>query len=366
MVMAFQNPEQVELFKRAYKDVRKLVDAYVFAPFSLALDDSEIDDMIMSVVVAVMDDLRAFVTRDPAAKMQSQYVFDSYSCFQAVKSYRLAHELLTLRDLLLETGDRIELSQTSHGNGDLELALERIARMITEAAKVKCSVDIHPSAQIGRRFVIDHGQNTVIGETSTIGDDCYFLESVVLGGSDIADAKPERRHPQIGSNVKLAGGVRIYGPVSIGDNVTIQGLAVVDHDIPADTTVKVVSTLQLLKTKDSPKIFGVVPTSSSSLAVYGIGLSDFRPVFLLNRPITESSPKLPPLEQLKDVDFRTIRNTNDYLEFEFHLHAHCYEFFRNNSKLKRRLVLGLKPAASEIPAVYVINSFALQSLRLEP
>jgi serine O-acetyltransferase len=104
------------------------------------------------------------------------------------------------------------------------------ARLISQLTRAVTGVEIHPGAQIGRRFFIDHGMGVVIGETAEIGDDVLMFHGVTLGGRSMERVK---RHPTIGNNVTIGAGARILGPVRIGDRVQIGANCVVVRDIPA-------------------------------------------------------------------------------------------------------------------------------------
>jgi hypothetical protein len=93
-------------------------------------------------------------------------------------------------------------------------------------------VEIHPGAQIGRRLVVDHGSNVVIGETAILGDDCYILNNVTLGALGVADNKAGRRHPKLGDRVQIANNVSVLGPIEIGDDVFIGPGLLITKDIP--------------------------------------------------------------------------------------------------------------------------------------
>ena len=92
-------------------------------------------------------------------------------------------------------------------------------------------------AEIGRDFVLDHGYGTVIGETSKIGHGCYFLGGIILGASGIANNELSKRHPNIGNNVEIGAFSRIFGNVSVGDNVFIGSNCVIVEDVPSDSKV---------------------------------------------------------------------------------------------------------------------------------
>lgn len=109
-----------------------------------------------------------------------------------------------------------------------------VARMISQIARIITGIEIHPGAQIGRRLFIDHGTGIVIGETTTIGNDCTIYHGVTLGGTR-KDKK--KRHPDIGNNVMIGCGAKILGPIKIGDNVKIGANAVVLQNINNNLTV---------------------------------------------------------------------------------------------------------------------------------
>lgn len=109
-----------------------------------------------------------------------------------------------------------------------------VARMISQIARIITGIEIHPGAQIGRRLFIDHGTGIVIGETTTIGNDCTIYHGVTLGGTG-KDKK--KRHPDIGNNVMIGCGAKILGPIKIGDNVKIGANAVVLQNINNNLTV---------------------------------------------------------------------------------------------------------------------------------
>jgi serine O-acetyltransferase len=108
-----------------------------------------------------------------------------------------------------------------------------IARMISQINVKRTGIEIHPGAQIGRRFFIDHGTGIVIGETTIIGDDVTIYQGVTLGGTGKDTGK---RHPTIGNNVMIGSGAKVLGPLTVGDNSNIASGAVVLDNIPSDST----------------------------------------------------------------------------------------------------------------------------------
>lgn len=109
-----------------------------------------------------------------------------------------------------------------------------ISRYITERTKAKTGIEIHPGAQIGKNFFIDHGFGVVIGETSIIGDDVSIFHGVTLGGLENIKTK---RHPTIGNNVVIGAGAKILGNITIGNNCKIGANSVVLKNVEDNTTV---------------------------------------------------------------------------------------------------------------------------------
>ena len=108
-----------------------------------------------------------------------------------------------------------------------------IARLISQISRFLTGIEIHPGARIGRRFFIDHGMGVVIGETAEIGDDVMLFHQVTLGGTGKDKGK---RHPTVENNVIISAGVKVLGPIVIGENSKIGANAVVLHDIPKNAT----------------------------------------------------------------------------------------------------------------------------------
>ena len=104
-----------------------------------------------------------------------------------------------------------------------------LARVIAYLSRAWTGVEIHPAAQIGRRFFIDHGMGVVIGETAVVGDDCMLYHGVTLGGTAKARVK---RHPTLEDGVLVGSGAKILGPVTLGAGSKVGANAVVLHDVP--------------------------------------------------------------------------------------------------------------------------------------
>ncbi|OZI65287.1 serine O-acetyltransferase [Bordetella genomosp. 1] len=177
------------------------------------------------------EDLQAFASKDPAAHGRAMDIAFSYSSFKAVLHYRLSHMLL----------------QQCASEGDSERTLESTALLVSSRGKLMSGAEIHPSCKIGRRFILDHGQGTVIGETVEIGDDCYILGGVVLGATGISANPSGKRHPTIGNHVQIGAFARVLGDIAIGDDVFVGPHCVIKEDIPAGSIVTLRSELQIVR-----------------------------------------------------------------------------------------------------------------------
>ena len=160
-------------------------------------------------------DVQAAYDSDPAAKSLDEIIF-SYPGMFAITVYRIAHEL--------------------H-----RLGVPLIPRIITEYAHTVTGIDIHPGAQIGRRFFIDHGTGIVIGETTEIGNGVKIYQGVTLGA--LAPAKGQalrgtKRHPTIMDNVTIYSGATILGgQTTIGEGAVIGGNVWLTHSVEPGTNV---------------------------------------------------------------------------------------------------------------------------------
>ena len=116
-----------------------------------------------------------------------------------------------------------------------------LARIISQTTRFFTGIEIHPGAEIGKNFFIDHGMGVVIGETSKIGDNVTMYHAVTLGwispSIDSERQRHEKRHPTIGNDVVIGSGAQILGPVMIGDKSRIAANAVVVNDVKENATV---------------------------------------------------------------------------------------------------------------------------------
>jgi serine O-acetyltransferase len=169
-------------------------------------------------------DIDATYEGDPAAQNRDEVV-RAYPGFYAVAAYRVAH--------LLQ-----------------HLGVSSVPRMITEHAHSKTGIDIHPAAQIGERFCIDHGTGIVIGETTVIGECVKLYQGVTLGALSVSKEDASvKRHPTIEDHVVLYAGATILGGNTIiGHHSIIGGNVWLTKSIPPYS--KVYYQAQMHKTED--------------------------------------------------------------------------------------------------------------------
>lgn len=132
------------------------------------------------------------------------------------------------------------------------------ARTLSQITRFFTGIEIHPAAQIGRGFFIDHGMGVVIGETSQIGNNVTIYHGVTLGGTTVFDEsgkKMNKRHPTLKNNIVVGAGAKILGPITIENNVKIGANAVVLHDVAAEQTIVGVPAHKVEKNRPANKSF---------------------------------------------------------------------------------------------------------------
>jgi serine O-acetyltransferase len=108
-------------------------------------------------------------------------------------------------------------------------------RLLSQISRFLTGIEIHPGAEIGRGFFIDHGNGVVIGETAEIGENVLIFHQVTLGNSDFNASG--KRHPNIGDNVIIGAGAKILGPITIGSHSLIGAGTIVTKDVPPYSVV---------------------------------------------------------------------------------------------------------------------------------
>ena len=157
----------------------------------------------------IKEQIRTVMEKDPSISKP----FEVLLCpsFKALIYYKISHYFYERKHLIL-------------------------ARYISEKAKRKTGIEIHPGATIGKRLFIDHGTGVVIGETAIVGNDVTLFHGVTLGGTGKEKGK---RHPTIGNNVFIGSGAKILGNIVIGNNVKIGANAVILKNVPSNVTIGV-------------------------------------------------------------------------------------------------------------------------------
>ncbi|MCL7421028.1 MAG: serine O-acetyltransferase [Methylobacter sp.] len=154
------------------------------------------------------EDILCVFERDPAAQ----------SVFEVITAYPGIHAILIHR-----------ISHYCWNAG-----FKWLARFIAHIGRWLTGIEIHPGAQIGRRFFIDHGMGVVIGETAVIGDDCTLYHGVTLGGTTWQKGK---RHPTLHNGVVIGAGAKVLGPIEIGQGARVGSNSVVLKPVPAGATI---------------------------------------------------------------------------------------------------------------------------------
>lgn len=170
-------------------------------------------DLIPEIYKRMMDDAQAIHDGDPAAQSIDQ-VIRTYPGFFAIACYRIGHSFC-------------------------EIGIPLLPRILTEYAHARTGIDIHPKAQIGTHFCIDHGTGIVIGETSIIGNNVKIYQGVTLGALSVKKEMAKmKRHPTIEDNVIIYAGATILGGnTTIGKNSIIGGNVWITESIPPNSRV---------------------------------------------------------------------------------------------------------------------------------
>ena len=158
--------------------------------------------------MSLLEDARNIQRKDPAARSVLEVIL-LYPGFHILVYHRIAHWLY------------------EHGHFFL-------ARWVSQHGRHKTGIEIHPGAQIGENFFIDHGNGVIIGETAIVGNNVTLYQGVTLGGTGKEHGK---RHPTIGDNVMISAGAKVLGSFTIGENSKIGAGSVVLEAVPPNCTV---------------------------------------------------------------------------------------------------------------------------------
>lgn len=161
----------------------------------------------MKIVKYIKSQINVIKENDPAIKSSLEALL--YPSFWAVLYYKVAHYFYLKKHYF-------------------------IARLISEKAKRKTGIEIHPGAKIGKNLFIDHGIGVVIGETTEIGNNVVLYQGVTLGGTGKEKGK---RHPTIKDSAIIGAGAKVLGAFVVGENAKIGAGAVVLENVPDNSTV---------------------------------------------------------------------------------------------------------------------------------
>jgi serine O-acetyltransferase len=164
--------------------------------------------IFMVIFFIFTDEIKTVKDRDPAATGILEILL-LYPGLHALVFYRISHQLWSWK-------------------------IPLIPRWFSQTGRLLTGIEIHPGAQIGNKFFIDHGMGVVIGETAIVGDNVLLYQGVTLGGTGKETGK---RHPTLGNNIVVGAGAKILGNITIGDNSYIGANAVVIKNVPSNSTV---------------------------------------------------------------------------------------------------------------------------------
>lgn len=191
-------------------------------------------DSLEQIHFVLINDLETIINFDPAAKSKEE-VLIAYPGFFAITAYRIA-------------------------NIFWKLDIPIIPRIITEYVHSRTGIDIHPGAEIGENFFIDHGTGIVIGETTKIGNNVKIYQGVTLGALSVSkDNASAKRHPTIENNVTIYANATILGGnTTIGVNSVIGGNVWLTHSVPENSLVYHKSEIEIKKKSEFPEALNYV------------------------------------------------------------------------------------------------------------
>jgi serine O-acetyltransferase len=216
--VAQQEPCLQQLLQERVLNRKDLVSSLSHV-LSWQLNDANVDTGIMqdqfaqvlrahpNILYFAVLDMEATLDRDPACvQLLEPLLF--FKGFQAVQTYRIAHQLWLDGRIFL-------------------------AKLLQSACSNCYQVDIHPAATIGHGLLLDHATNIVVGETAKIGNNVSILHGVTLGGTGKESGD---RHPKVADGVMIGAHAQLLGNIKVGKGAKIGAGAVVLEHVPAHTT----------------------------------------------------------------------------------------------------------------------------------
>ena len=181
--------------------------------------------------MSVLEDIQSIRERDPAAPTFMEVVF-AYNGFHAVLIHRLSHAIWGL-------------------------GLKALARFLANFARILTGIEIHPEAQIGKRFFIDHGTGVVIGQTAIIGDDVTIYHGVTLGGFGRKGQEGGKRHPTLEDGSMVGAGAQVLGDLTVGKGAKVGANSVLTDNVPDGCTAIGMPARVISKDEKTQRAYGM-------------------------------------------------------------------------------------------------------------
>ena len=163
---------------------------------------------MIKFIKSIIEDIDSVFDRDPAARSRMEVLL-LYPHIKALIAYKISHKLYLKRRYFL-------------------------ARLISNIARHRTGIEIHPGATIGKGLFIDHGMGVVIGETAVVGHNVTMFHGATLGGTGNEKGK---RHPTVGDNVVIGASAKILGNIYIASGTKVGANAVVLNDTNTNSTL---------------------------------------------------------------------------------------------------------------------------------
>ena len=185
--------------------------------------------------MGLLEDARNIQRKDPAARSVLEVIL-LYPGFHILVYHRIAHWLFEHKHFFL-------------------------ARWVSQRGRHKTGIEIHPGAQIGKGFFIDHGNGVIIGETTIIGDNVTMYQGVTLGAMSPRAGHaslPGKRHPTVGDDVTIYSGASILGgETDIGDGSVVGGNVFLTHSVRSGTRVAAATPAPVMKNPSDPFVYTI-------------------------------------------------------------------------------------------------------------
>jgi serine O-acetyltransferase len=239
--------------------------------------------MFSKFIGMMKDDIASVFERDPAARSTFE-ILVSYPGLHAIWGYRITHWLWTHR-------------------------VKLVARWLSHVFRFLTGIEIHPGAQIGHKFFIDHGMGVVIGETAEVGENVTLYHGVTLGGTTLQKGK---RHPTLEDDVVVGAGAKILGAIVIGSGSRIGANSVVVKEVPPNSVVVGVPGQVVVRSKPRPEISAPDLNHNILPDTIGVTLS----------ALMQRLEKLESAVEADETERRFIGSIEKLQKLEMKLHGH--------------------------------------------